>query len=201
LPVAGFAGTQAVRYHHLMKLSKESLRQAFKQRRRDLGPKRRAEAGRLVSERLATLETYLRASEIAAFWPLPEEIDIRPFINLCVSAGKNIYLPRVNRVEERLEFCHFGGDPEELAAGPLGILEPLGPEAPYGHIDLLIVPGLAFDAHHHRLGYGAGLYDRFLKAAGAPSIGVAFDVQTIDILPTAEHDVAVDQVATEARLF
>jgi 5-formyltetrahydrofolate cyclo-ligase len=184
-----------------MELSKESLRQVFKERRRELGGRRRAEASRLITERLVTVEAYLRSSEIAAFWPLDEEVDIRLFIGRSLSAGKDVFLPRVNKTEGRLEFCLFDGDPGKLAAGPFGILEPSGPEARTSRIDLVIVPGLAFDVHRHRLGYGAGLYDRFLKAGRSAAIGVAFDIQTIDILPIAEHDVAVDQVVTETRVF
>jgi len=182
-------------------LHKASLRKVFRDRRGALGTEVRADASRKIAERLALPAAYQNAREIAAYWPLEDEVDLRPFIALALDAGKNIFLPRVNKAASRLEFCPFDGRTETLANGPFGLLEPQTDEATADEIDLVIVPGLAFDLHRHRLGYGAGYYDRFLKTVEATAIGVAFDIQTIDILPIAEHDVAMDMVLTESRIF
>ena len=79
--------------------------------------------------------------------------------------------------------------------------EPGGEPSDIDEIDLVIVPGLAFDLHGHRLGYGTGYYDRFLKQTEATRVGVAFDVLTIDILPVAKHDVAMNTLVTESRII
>ncbi|MDP1809686.1 MAG: 5-formyltetrahydrofolate cyclo-ligase [Actinomycetota bacterium] len=184
-----------------MSLHKASLREVFRERRRALGAEARAGASREIADTLPTVAAYQNARGIAAYWPLEDEVDLRPFIAFALGAGKKIFLPRVNKAAARLEFCLFDGRTETLADGPFGLLEPQTGEAANDPINLVIVPGLAFDLHRHRLGYGVGYYDRFLMTVEATAIGVAFDIQTIDILPIAEHDVAMDLVVTESRVF
>jgi 5-formyltetrahydrofolate cyclo-ligase len=88
---------------------------------------------------------------------------------------------------------------EDLEPGFKGIPEPVeacervGPEA----VDLVIVPGVAFDVRSGRLGYGGGFYDRFLASCRAPRIAVAFSMQIVDGVPCDEHDLPVDVVVTE----
>lgn len=182
-------------------LQKAGLRKAFRELRIGLGAEARADASRQIGERISTLEAYRDAQGVAVYWPLETEVDLRPFIALALESGRKVFLPRVNDAEKRLEFASFDGKAESLVNGPFGLLEPQSHEVPISDINLIIVPGLAFDMHGHRLGYGAGYYDRSLKSSGAATAGVAFDIQTIDILPIAEHDVAVDIVVTESRVF
>ena len=182
-------------------LRKESLRQAFKERRAAIGLDVQAEAGAAIYRNLLELERYRTATGVAAYWPMALEVDIRPAIEDALAGGRRVYLPRIVREPRDLHFCRYDGDPETLAAGPFGLSEPCGEPADIGGIDLVIVPGLAFDLHGRRLGYGTGYYDRFLKRTGAARIGVAFDVLTTDVLPVAEHDVAMDTLVTESRII
>lgn len=180
---------------------KQSLREDFKKRREDLGKKGRADASRHICTRLQTLPQYKLATGIAAYWPLADEINIRPVIKAALHAGLEVYLPRVVPGHKFLEFCPFNGDPTTLAPGPFDLQEPTTAPVPIKSTDLIIIPGLAFDMHRHRLGYGTGYYDRFLKSVDATRMGVAFDVTTIDIMPVAEHDVPMDLLVTETRLL
>src|SRR3972149_3912049 len=170
-------------------LSKEALRRDFRERRGRLGPEGRARGSVGIKRRLLELAAYQRARAIAAYWPLADEVDVRDVIADALKRGKNVFLPRVNKGEARLDFCAFDGAAAALSPGPFGIMEPVS--AASGAFAPIILPGLAFDLNRHRLGYGAGYYDRFLKSFGATKIGVAFDVPTIDILPIDEHAVAV----------
>lgn len=182
-------------------ISKETLRRFFRERRISLTGDDRVSAVAALEHRLSALTAFREAAGIAAYWALADEIDLGDFILHSITSGKRLFLPRANKDEQRLEFSPFSGDPGELRPGPFGLLEPDGVEVSSAEIDIVVVPGLAFDLHRHRLGYGAGYYDRFLKNFQGISVGVAFDAQTIDILPIAEHDVALDMVVTESRTF
>ncbi|HEB12880.1 MAG TPA: 5-formyltetrahydrofolate cyclo-ligase [Actinobacteria bacterium] len=182
-------------------ISKESLRRLFREKRSSLGAQTRAEASAQIVDHIVALEAFQESMGIGAFWPLAEEVNTRALIAKCFEMGKRVYLPRVNSQETRLEFCPFTGDVTSLRSGPFQIQEPATPESPAGSIDLIIVPGLAFDMRGHRLGYGAGYYDKYLEDKRALLTGIAFDIQTIDILPVGDHDVAVDIVVTETRVI
>ena len=95
--------------------------------------------------------------------------------------------------------CFVNNLDHDLEMGPYGIQQPRMPQAealPMEDIDLSIVPGVAFDKQNHRLGRGAGYYDRFLMSfpSGKPTIGLAYDFQILDSLPTEEHDIPVTRV-------
>ncbi len=182
-------------------LKKEGLRQAFKERRAAISLDVQAEASGAICRNLLGLEQYESATGVAAYWPMTLEVDIRPIIHDALTHERRVYLPRVVREPRGLHFCRYNGDPETLEAGPFGLSEPGGEPSDIDQIDLVIVPGLAFDLHGHRLGYGTGFYDRFLKQTKATRVGVAFDVLTIDILPVTKHDVAMNMLVTESRII
>jgi 5-formyltetrahydrofolate cyclo-ligase len=104
-----------------------------------------------------------------------------------------------------LDLCEVTNLARDVATGFHGIDEPLahcGAVDPAA-IDWVLVPGVAFDAACHRLGYGGGYYDRLLPLvpAAAPRIAGAFDVQIVERVPAAPHDIAIDAVVTESRRF
>jgi 5-formyltetrahydrofolate cyclo-ligase len=88
-----------------------------------------------------------------------------------------------------------------LLPGPYGIPAPDGPTIPPETIDLIVVPGLAFDRSCHRLGQGGGYYDRYLPYCRAVTVGLAFELQMTDDLPWEAHDIQLDFVATDAALY
>ncbi len=182
-------------------ISKEGLRRLFREKRAALGAETRAEASSLIVDHLVALEVFRESMGIGVYWSLAQEVDTHALVAKCFEMGKRVYLPRVNSRETRLEFCPFTGDVSDLRPGPFEIQEPATPESRADRIDLIIVPGLAFDMRGHRLGYGGGYYDKYLANKQARFAGIAFDVQTIDILPVGDHDVAVDMVITETRVI
>ncbi|WP_426958146.1 5-formyltetrahydrofolate cyclo-ligase [Muricoccus radiodurans] len=139
-------------------------------------------------------------ARVAGFWPMGEEIDIRPLLRALAERGHPLCLPRTPKRGAPLAFHHWTfGDP--LVRGPFGTSQP-APEAPPVTPDWLLVPLLAFDRTGRRLGYGGGYYDRTLSALPqAGRIGVAFACQELDAVPAGPHDAPLDAVATEAGVI
>ncbi len=178
---------------------KERLRSEFKKRRQLLSDRDRKKASLIICDSILQTDEYAAAAGVAAYWPLALEVDIRPVIDHALKHGRRLYLPRVVRHPRQLELCLFSGDPESLAPGPFGLRQPCTETMDAAEIDMVIVPALAFDLQGQRLGYGTGYYDRFLKTTDAFRVGVAFDDQMAESLPTTRHDVAMDIVITQSR--
>ena len=136
------------------------------------------------------------ANIIVAYYSLPDEVDTHNLINDLLAAGKKVYLPRVIS-DSQMVLCRYTGA-DSLSEGAFGIMEPVGEPMPADEvIDVVLVPGMAFDAQGNRLGRGKGYYDRFLSALSNPRprlIGVCFDFQKVDVVPTEPNDIRVDIV-------
>jgi 5-formyltetrahydrofolate cyclo-ligase len=140
---------------------------------------------------------------VAGYWPLPGEIDPRPLLLALAGRGHGLALPRTPRRGLPLVFHRFRfGDP--LLPHRFGMLEPRA-EARVIDPDMLLVPLAAFDARLHRLGHGAGFYDRTLAALRARrvvfALGIAFAAQQVAEIPAEPHDQRLDAVATEAGVL
>ena len=131
---------------------------------------------------------------VAGFWPIGEEIDIRPLLDALSARGHPLVLPVTPRRGERLRFRSWHpGAP--LHPEPFGTFAPDGPEV---EPDFLLVPLLAFDRAGRRLGYGGGFYDRTLAALPAAiALGCAYAAQEIPEVPAGPHDVRLPAIATE----
>ena len=147
-----------------------------------------------IIERLHSL--LVEAQTIVAYYSLADEVDTHGLIDELLAVGKTVYLPRVVS-DEAMLLCRYTGR-DSLRKGAFGIMEPIGSPIPADEqIDVVLVPGMAFDAQGHRLGRGKGYYDRFLSSLNTPRprlIGVCFDFQKVETVPTALHDVSVDMV-------
>ena len=135
-----------------------------------------------------------RGAIVSGFWPLGDEIDIRPLMYALHERGHRVALPVTPKRGEALTFRRWQpGD--VLVPERFGTMRPIGdPLMP----DMLLMPLLAFDADGHRLGYGGGFYDRTL--AGLPNrfrLGCAFAAQQVDAVPVGPYDMRLDAVATE----
>lgn len=131
---------------------------------------------------------------VAGFWPLEGEIDVRPLLLALAGSGHVVALPATPPRGHTLGF-HRWRPGARLIPGRFGTVRPASdPVVP----DLLLVPLLAFDRAGHRLGYGAGYYDRTLAALpGRRAIGCAFAAQEIEAVPAEAHDRKLQAVATE----
>lgn len=155
------------------------------------------EAAVVLSRRLVELpELRRRGTVLLAYAALPEEIDPAVAVAELAARGLRTAYPRVE--SEGTLGLHLAHD-DDLAEGRFGIREPL-PSAPAidpRAVDVVLVPGVAFDETCHRLGYGGGYYDRLLpRLPHALRVGLAFDEQVVAELPCEEHDIRVDMVLT-----
>jgi len=154
--------------------------------------------------RLIDVPQVRDARTILLYAPLPDELDIWPALHAFAEAGKRVILPKC-RPEEREVLCIEIGDlKNDLVRGTFNILEPKSDHGVgLAELDVVIAPARAFDNEGNRLGRGAGYYDRFFIKTGlrAFKCGIAFDCQILPAIPMMEHDVPVDVVATESRLF
>ena len=137
--------------------------------------------------------------DIAGYWPIAEEADIRPMMTALHQRGHRVALPKVMRLGAPLRFLRWQpGDCLEAGFG--GILEPAA-GCEEIHPEVLLVPLLGFDATGLRLGYGGGFYDRTLAALrqvrDIEAIGIAYSDQEVDSLPAGDHDERLDWVITE----
>lgn len=154
------------------------------------------------------------ARAIALYFPIRGEVDTRLFFSYFRKTGKTCFFPKTFSESAgagtRIEF-HPVKDWSELRLGRFGIAEPnpsvhAAPAA--AALDLILVPGVAFDLNGHRLGYGAGYYDRAIakirEERGSHAcrlIGLAYDFQILPALPAEPHDVALDAVISEKRVI
>ncbi len=181
-------------------MRKDELRKQIRQAKRQFSQQQLEELSLIVVNRLrqrldeVQLQRSAAVRMLMAYWPLNDEVDVRQLLDDLVAQGVTVLLPRVVS-ETAMELrCYTGRT--DLAVGAFGIMEPVGEVfVDYAAIDIALVPGMAFDAQGRRLGRGRGYYDRFLAAL--PSIykiGVCFDFQKVEEVPSDEHDVAVDSV-------
>jgi 5-formyltetrahydrofolate cyclo-ligase len=134
-----------------------------------------------------------------AYAPVRNEVETGGLIEKALSAGKRVALPVTETSRKVIYPRIITRYPEDLVPGPFGIAEPCPfcPVAAAEEVDLIIVPGVAFDARGFRLGYGEGYYDRFFPLTSGVSIGIAYSFQLVDTVFPEEHDWPVDFVITE----
>lgn len=142
---------------------------------------------------------FQKAQCIALYNALPGEVQTASFIHKWYKQ-KQILLPIV--IGNDLKLLPYKGD-ESLKAGAFGIMEPIddGTVIPDDDIDMIVVPGIAFDKDRNRLGRGKGYYDRLLSALKASSVGLCFDFQLKNRIPVEPFDRKVDLVITEKEII
>jgi 5-formyltetrahydrofolate cyclo-ligase len=165
-----------------------------------LAPADRASGSDSIRTRLAASPEFQRARRILAFVPLPSEPDLLPLLQQANASAQVFLLPRWDPATGEYLPAELppGG---QLVTGPHGVPEPPTSARSAAHepLDLILVPGLAFDRQGRRLGRGRGFYDRLLsRSGGARRWGVAFDLQLVDEVPSEAHDVNLDLLATPA---
>jgi 5-formyltetrahydrofolate cyclo-ligase len=182
--------------------SKADLRAAALAARDALSSEHRAAAAQAIASRGLPFE-IAPGAVVAGYSPIRSEIDPAPLMRGLAAQGVHLALPVIAARGQALRFRAWSPD-DRLLQGPLGILEP-SPAAAEIVPDIVLVPLAAFDRSGHRIGYGAGHYDRTLaqlrKSKAVTAIGVAFVAQEVEAVPALQHDVALDYVLTEAKVF
>jgi 5-formyltetrahydrofolate cyclo-ligase len=177
---------------------KAELRKRMRGVRKTMPAEACAARSEKIVERL--LPFLARARSVALFWPITDrhEVDLRPLDPLLRARGVTVAYPTIGETE--MFFRAAAAD--ELEEKGFGFAEPPETAPRIDVIDVIVVPALAADPSGHRIGYGAGYYDRTLpRYPSAKTIGVIFDWQLVAEVPALPNDVRVGCVVTDVRTF
>lgn len=182
--------------------AKAALRSKMRQMRRALTAYEINIASAMVADRVLATDSFINAGLLLAYVPAKNELDVMPIVKKAVKMGKKVAFPLC--VENGGLRLLVPRDERAFIIGSYGIPEPdpaLSHEVYADELDLIIVPGIAFTRKRERLGQGGGYYDRLLAKSRAYTLGVGYDFQLVDELPTQEHDHALDCVALPSELI
>ena len=180
---------------------KEKLRQVILAKLKQQSAELRRKKSELIIAKLKRRAEFRNSIGLMFYIATANEVDTKPLILEMLQQRREVIVPYVDRKTDSLmpvQMHDFKGD---LGPGSYGILEPR-PELvrlfDLNRLDLVLVPGIAFDRRGHRLGRGKGYYDRFLKTLPphVKCFGLAFDFQIVQSVPTDEFDMSVDRIIT-----
>lgn len=176
---------------------KTSLRAHVRMQKKLLPAHVRQEEERAVWRAVEALPVFAEARRILLYHSLPDELSTRMLFERWHSMGKSLYLPVV--AGDDLVVRPYA--PDAMRQGAYGIYEPQGDDVDVSGIELVVVPGVAFDAAGNRLGRGKGYYDRLLSRTRAVKVGVCYRCQLLSRIPAFSHDCRMDYVVTPQGVY
>lgn len=180
--------------YNLNTMEKNEIRRKIKALRSMMLDTEKRCAAEEVFAHLEKTAAFLMADHILMYHSLPDELSTHLFLEKWHDK-KHFYLPRVNGVN--LEILPY--DESRLELGSFHIEEPTGDNVVSpDEIELIIVPGVAYDRKGNRLGRGKGFYDRLLKTTKATKVGIGYEFQLVDAIPTEPHDVKMNIIITQS---
>lgn len=184
---------------------KSEYRAIMRNARNQLEGKEIVQRSNTIIQRFSASKYYQESKLIMTYVSFGSEVVTKGLIEQMFRDNKRIAVPLCLPKMRNLIACEIESF-DELAPGTLGILEPVDSavkEVDVSHIDIVIVPALAFDRRLDRLGHGAGYYDRFLSrlSKGTFKVGLSYDLQLIEKLPKEKHDMPLDIIVTESELI
>ncbi|KAF0196788.1 MAG: 5-formyltetrahydrofolate cyclo-ligase [Bacillota bacterium] len=186
---------------------KHHIRKAVLVKREGLPCEKQALFSSRVVEALRQSEVLARSTSILAYLPFRGEVDLSLLFDWLQDQGKKLAFPKIIDKANGYMEPYFVDTPwrNNVKPGAFNILEPEGDirVANPALLDLVFVPGVAFDSESYRLGFGGGFYDRFLLRLGTHTlkVGIAYQFQVMAQIPRDPHDIALDGVCTERGLF
>ena len=182
-------------------MNKDELRELMKAERRSLSPDFIKDASDKIKNTILGLDSVKSAKIIMVYLSAFREPDTFAIISELLSAGKDICVP-ISNVDTFTITPSRLVSLDELIKGAYGIYEPKEIiSVPIHRIDVALIPGIAFSPSGDRLGFGKGYYDRFLEEFNGIKIGVGYDFQITDNIPTDKHDIRMDMIITEKRIY
>lgn len=182
---------------------KALLRQTIRDKLAALSPEDRTVQAAQIREHLSSLKIWREAETVLAFAALPDEPVLDGLLAEAISSGRRVALPHFVGGDVGYQAVQVTDWKEGLVAAKFGVREPRpgSPVVPWKQLDLVLVPGVAFDRRGVRLGRGRGFYDRLLVHCAGHRCGVAFDVQVADAVPEEAHDRRMNSILTPTRWF
>ena len=181
-------------------MEKNELRRLVREAKRNVPLDEKKYRSQGILHRVEDMRVFAEARTVLMYWSMDDEVYTHTFARKWYGM-KTILLPCVEG--DDLVIRRYEGD-QSLRPGPqFGIPEPVGePVDDMSRIDMIIVPGVAFDKSANRMGRGRGFYDRLLRStSNAVKTGVAFDFQIFDSIPVDTHDVPMDMVVCESAIY
>ena len=181
--------------------AKTALRAEMRAKLKSMTAAERAAASLQACALLEQQPVWQKAQSILFYAPLPEEPDVWQLLLDALAAGKTVLLPRFSPEQKGYVACHIKDAARDIRKGQYGIREPGDACAKFSlnRLDLILVPGIAFDLDGHRLGRGKGFYDQLLAVIHGSTCGVAFDEQIVARIPVEPHDVRLSCILTPTR--
>lgn len=182
-----------------MVMTKGHLRKTLMRRLKQQEEDERRRGSDTIRRKVFRLAAFRQATSVCCYVALPYEVQTLRMIEGMLVSNKRVVVPIAQVGTKRLLLSELRNPHTELAPGAHGVLEPLPKHrraVSMDELDLVLVPGLAFDRKGHRLGHGHGYFDRFLARLpdSVPTVGLAFRFQLFDHLPVAAHDHPVQRV-------
>ena len=183
---------------------KKAIKDEILSRRKSLSKEEVKEKSEQIKKRLCSLDEFKKSKNILAYVSFNNEADTNLLIiELLKNKEKTVLVPFVEKGNPMLQISELKNI-KDLEPKTFGILEPKEDKIKKfdaKNVDLVLVPGIAFDKNGHRIGYGHGYYDRLLGKLGkkAAKIGLCYELQLIDKIPEEKHDVPMDIIVTEKR--
>ena len=174
---------------------KASIRKSVLKKMKGLEPEIKRVADQSLIQRLRSLPAYQAASVIATYLSFPHEVDTSFLIDAAQEDGKQVVIPKTYP-KGCMEFVAY--DPQNLKPTAFGLLEPedATQAVDQSKIDLIHVPGVAFQKDGYRIGYGGGYYDRYLADFDGATVSTIYACQEVDFAP-APHDIPVQEVIVD----
>lgn len=184
--------------------NKKILRKEILYKRDNIENKGKINKDRIIANKLYESEYYKEVSKIFIYVSFGAEINTKIIINKALNDGKKIYIPRSDYKTKLMEAVQIKSL-NELIEDSYGILSPNLENEPIdpNELDLIIIPGVAFDKNGGRIGYGAGFYDRYLKRITKdnhkriPKVALAYDLQIVEKVPMYKEDMPIDYILSE----
>ncbi len=184
---------------------KADLRAQVIAARDSLTPTQRNAQSQACIAHLFALPEWLAAGSVLAYYSFGSELDTSALLEASLRPPRRLALPRIQRGAEASLALHWVDTADALVAGMWGIREPSADAQglALNEVDLVVVPGVAFDHHGHRLGYGKGFYDRLLsgRAKTVRVVALALDCQLVETVPHTQHDQRIDLLVTPAGVW
>lgn len=183
-------------------MDKEEFRKLILQRRGSLDKVEVKKKSKAVCVKLVDSLPFTTAKNIMFYMSVNNEVDLQEAME-SVRGRKNIILPKTDLQNVKIVPYKVSNPQDDLEAGAFGIPEPKRTSQLFDkeELNLILVPGVAFDLQGNRIGHGKGYYDRFLKETSALKMGIAYEFQIVDSINTEEYDIPVDFIITEKRII
>lgn len=183
---------------------KKEIRKKILQLKESLSEQEIQKKSSAIFNTLSNMKFYTNANNVMLYVSFGSEVLTKPIIDDLLQQRKRVFVPVTVPKTKELIVSELKSFEDDLEIGHFGVMEPkkdaLRPVDPT-IIDLIVVPGVAFDKEGYRVGYGGGYYDRFIPRLTdqTPKVSLAFEMQLIDKVPTDKYDIPVEYIITEKQ--